>query len=201
MKKVLGSPHSIIWSYFSLLRNLSYHSTEITDTNEKRENNLLIILMAVTVVETFYNIYFSLLVSDKKYQKHREKILKDVKNPNFSFEKKLKEWPILLFDKNIQFGAGIGQKFSNLKNLRNKLLHFLPEYKNIEFSNIKIESVVDISIYNDLDKFDATNCPSMILDFISELFILANCPKEKVGHQIHIWFGNLSRIKLTQICQ
>jgi len=58
MKKVLGSPHSIIWSYFSLLRNLSYHSTEITNTNEKRENNLLVILMAVTVVEAFYKFFF-----------------------------------------------------------------------------------------------------------------------------------------------
>lgn len=134
--------------------------------------------MAVTTVETFYNIYFSILVSNNKYQKHKERIFGDIKNSKFSFEKKLKEWPILFFGKNISFGKGIGQKFSKLKELRISLLHFLPEYKTIELPNIKIKSVLDISIYEDLDKFDASNCPALVLDFISELFIVANYPKE-----------------------
>ncbi len=178
MKTVLGSPHSIIWTYFNLLRNLSYQTDKIKNVKEKRENNLLVILMAVTTVETFYNIYFSILVSNPNYLEYKERILGDIKNSKYPFEKKLKEWPILLFKKNIEFGKGIGQKFAKLKEIRNKLLHFLPDYKSIEITNLKIESVLDISVYEDLDKFDATNCP-----------------KEKIGHQIHIWFGDLSKLK------
>ncbi len=194
---VIGSPHSIIWSYFSLLKNLSWHSDEVNSAKEKRENNLLVILMTITVVETFYNLFFSLLVSSDKYQIHKERILSDIRDTKYSFEKKLKEWPDVLFHKNVEFGKGIGQKFLTIKDKRNKLLHFLPEYKNLETSNLKLESEVDISIYEELDKFDAKSCPSLILDFVSELFIVANHPPERVGHLIHIWFGDLTKLRKT----
>jgi len=54
--------------------------------------------------------------------------------------------------------------------------------------------LIDISEYENLNEEIAKNSSELVLDFTSEIFLLAGCKKENIPHQIHLWFGDLSRI-------
>ena len=195
MEKVLGSPQSILWVYYNILRILilDFHNT--TDENEKKEKAFLVIIVSVTIIDAFLNIYFFLLVSEEKYSYHMEQIKNEIKKTSFPLDKKVNQWPMLLFNKNVDFGSGVGQKFMNLKNLRNKLLHFQSDHNELDIQNIKISKLLDITIYEELAQYDVDSCQSIVLDLASEIFRLVGIQKDKIPHFIHSWFGDLSRIK------
>jgi len=124
--KVLSTPNRIVWSYFSALRRMCYQVEEHSHESHKREDAVLCVITAVTVVEVFLNVYFRILISEEPYKHAEEKIKSDLKR-KVSLDTKLKEWPKDVFGKKINFGSGAGQKFMELKNLRNGLVHFSSE--------------------------------------------------------------------------
>jgi hypothetical protein len=195
-KKTLASNQSILWSYYNVLRSLVFENKKATNSNEKRENALLVIIMSITIIEAFLNIYFYLLVSEEKYFKHSEQISKEIKNTSFSLDKKIRLWPKLLFNKDIDLGRGVGQMFQELKKLRNKLLHFHSDHFKSEFNNIKITKLLDISAFEKLAEYDVNSCTSIVLDFASEIFRLSGVPDNKIDSAIHVWFGDVSRRKI-----
>lgn len=148
--KVLAGNQLILWSYYNILRSLVFDNKKTANFNEKRENALLVIIMSITIIEVFLNIYFYLLASEKKYFKHFEQISKEIKNTSFSLDKKIRLWPKLLFNKGIDLGRGAGQKFQDLKKLRNELIHFHSDHYESEFDNIKITKLLDISAFEKL---------------------------------------------------
>ena len=190
----LGSPNSIIWTYFRILTNSSNKISSIENEKEKKETIFITIIIAITVIEAFINIYFTLLIESEKYSSHRKKILYDLQK-RISLDRKVKTWPKLLFKKNIDFYKGAGKEFKELKIIRNKLVHFIADYKNRDVGNIRINKLIDISEYEKLNEDYAKNIPEVVLDFTSEIFLLSGCKKENIPHQIHLWFGDLSRIK------
>ena len=198
MNKVLASNQTIIWSYYNILRNLVFDYKDARSEKEKKEKAVLVIIISVTIIETFMNIYFFLIASEEKYSEHFEQITKEIKNTSFSLDKKIKQWPKLLLNKEIDLGRGVGQKFQNLKNLRNKLLHFQSEHNELIVENIKINKLLDISVYENLIEYDVESCPSVVLDFASEIFRLVGIPENKIGGFIHNWFGDLSRRKIPE---
>lgn len=192
MNKALASNQSILWSYYNVLRSLVFDNKKTTNASEKRENALLVIIMSVTIIEAFLNIYFYLLVSEKKYFKHFEQISKEIKNTSFSLDKKIRLWPKLLFNKDIDLGSGVGQKFQELKKLRNELLHFHSDHYESKFDNIKITRLLDITAFEKLAEYDVNSCTSIVLDFASEIFRLSGVTENKMDSAIHLWFGDLS---------
>jgi hypothetical protein len=134
------------------------------------------------------------LIDNDKYSKHQKKILVDLEKKRPLWDK-VNTWPKLLFKKKIDLTKGAGKEFNKLKDIRNKLVHFAPNYRNIDLGNFRINNLVDISQYEKIDIEIAKNSPKIVLDFASELFRLAGCKSGNIKQQIHIWFGDLSRIK------
>jgi hypothetical protein len=193
MKKVLASNQTMIWTYYRILCNLAYDYDEHDSDDTKKEKVLLAITMTVTVIETFMNIYFFLMASEDKYSKYSEQITSEITNTSFSLDKKIKTWPKLLLNKEIDLGKGVGQRFQKLKTLRNKLLHFQSDHNEINVGHVKISKMLDISVYESLVDYDIESCPDLVLDFASEIFRLVGIPEDKIGGFIHVWFGDLSR--------
>jgi len=196
MNKVLASNQTIISSYYNILRKLVFDYKDAINENEKKEKALLVVIMSVTIIEAFLNIYFYLLVSEEKYSQHFEQISKEISNTSYSLDKKIKNWPVLLFNKGLDLGSGVGQKFQNLKNLRNELLHFQSDHNELVVENIRISKLLDITVYEKLAEYDVESCQTIVLDFASEIFRLVGIQENKIGAFIHLWFGDLSRRKL-----
>lgn len=195
MDKVLSSSPAIICSYYNILRNLVFDFKNSANDNEKREKALLVIILSVSIVETFFNIYFYLLVSEEKYSQHFDQISKEIGDTLYSLDKKIKNWPMLLFNKRIDLGLGVAQKFQNLKKLRNKLLHFHSNHNELDVENFKLTKLLDITIYEKLSEYDVEGCNTIVLDFASEVFRIVGIEENKIGNLIHLWFGDLSRKK------
>ena len=87
------------------------------------------------------------------------------------------------------------RKFQNLKKLRNDLLHFHSNHNEFEVENFKLNKLLDITSYEKLSEYDVEGCITIVLDFASEIFRLVGIDENKIGNFIHIWFGDLSRIK------
>ena len=190
--KTLASNQSILRSYYSILQNLVLEHKKAKTRNDKRDKCLLIIFLSVTIVEAFINIYFLLLASENKYNKNFKQISNELKK-HISLENKINNWPKIFFEKGLNFKDGTGKEFKDLKDLRNKLVHFQSEHNEERLGYYLFKKLLNISEFEQLSEFDAVKCPVIVLDFVSEIFRLAGIKENKIGASIHLWFGDLSR--------
>lgn len=152
--KVLSSPNKMVWSYFSALRRMCYRVEEHSTQRYKKEDSALCIIMAVTVAEVFLNVYFRILISESAYKHAENKIQNDLQK-RVTLDKKLKEWPKEVFGKNMDFGSGAGQRFMELKNKRNELVHFSSTWETVEVPGITISGLADTSVFEMLGEHSA----------------------------------------------
>jgi hypothetical protein len=194
MEKTLSSPNSMVWSYFEALRRLCYGVESHANDSHKKQDAALCVILSVTGVEVFLNVYFRILISEEPYKHAKQRILSDLER-QVPFDRKLKDWPYLVFGEKIKFGSGIGQKFSNLKNLRNKLVHFSSTHESIEVPGITINGVADTTAYNSLNEHAANEALETAEKFICEIFRLRGIEEENICHALHSWTGKVPDIK------
>jgi hypothetical protein len=104
---------------------------------------------------------------------------------------KIKRWPSAVFGKNLNLGEGIGQLFTNLKILRNKLVHFSSSHETINLRGIRIQCMADTSIYTSLDAHSAVNALEVAEQFICEIFRLRGIDENECPHALHSWTGKV----------
>jgi hypothetical protein len=147
----LSSPNAMVWNYFRTLRRLvDGIQNSDADADTKRQDIALVILMSVTVVEAFFNIFFRVVVSEPGFQAHEEKVKKRT-----TLDSKFKEWPLKILGSGIDVNTGIGHDFLRLKERRNQLMHFTSTHTSLQLGGIVIEGVCDTSIYDELSPDDA----------------------------------------------
>ena len=74
----LSSPNRIIWRYFTALRRLVNGIEHERDEGVKRENAALCVILAVTIVESFLNVFFRVVVSETGFTVNAKIILRDM---------------------------------------------------------------------------------------------------------------------------
>lgn len=192
MNKVVSSPNTIVWQYFQALRRLCYAIEQHEDHDKEiiQQDAALGVILAITGVEIFLNVYFRVLVDEEPYKHAAAYILNDLEN-QVSLEKKIKKWPSTVFGKKLNLGAGVGQLFTNLKTLRNKLVHFSSSHETIELPGFKIQGMADTSIYALLNAKSATNTLEVAEQFICEIFALRGISEQKCPHALHAWTGKV----------
>lgn len=178
----------MIWSYFSALRRMCYQIEEHSSDRHIKEDAALCVITAVTVVEVFLNVYFQILISEQAYTHAKEKIENDLR-AQVSLDKKLKEWPEAVFGKKINFGSGAGQKFMELKNLRNGLVHFSSSWETIEIPGVTINGLADTSAFNSLGEHSAIQALTTAEGFLAEVFRLRGIKEEDMSEALHAWTG------------
>jgi hypothetical protein len=194
MEKTLSSPNSMVWSYFEALRRLCYRVESHENNSHKTQDAALCVILAVTGVEVFMNVYFRILITEEPYKHAKQRILNDL-DKQAPLDRKLKEWPKLVFGEKIKFGSGIGQKFSKLKNTRNKLVHFSSTHEPIEVPGVTINGMADTTVYNSLGKHAANEALEVAEGFIGEIFRLRGIHENEICHALHSWTGKVPEIK------
>lgn len=186
--KILSTPNKMVFSYFSALRRMCYQVEKHSTESHKREDSLLCIITAVTVVEVFLNVYFRILISESAYKHAENKVQEDLQK-RVSLDRKLKEWPKEVFGKKIDFGTGAGQRFMELKNLRNDLVHFSSTWEIVEVPGITIRGLADTSVFELLGEHSAIQALETAEEFLIEIFRMRGIKEADIPSALHSWTG------------
>lgn len=190
----LSSPNKMIWSCFrSLQRNIENLEGEELNLDTVKDIAASSIVLSVTAVETFINMYFRVLVEEEKYQAHKGTVLAESKPQNgnraMGLEQKLNSWPNKILNKNINFNKGIGKEFDDLREARNILTHFTSDYKTLTIDSVVIKGLADTKAFDNLNKMDAIKAMRVAKEFIEHILLLSELKEEQVPHAIHSWTG------------
>lgn len=187
-KQILASPNRIIWNYLKGLRRSSRRCVYEKDLDIQKEDAAQCIMLSVTIIDAFLNLYFQILVNSEKYKDFKAAFDNDLRR-KITIDRKIKEWPKLLFNREMDLGKGAGQRFYNLKNKRNALVHFSSAYETLEIPNIIVNGLADVSCYDSLTPQDAKDAVEATEDFMREVFKVSGTPEEKIPHSMHLWAG------------
>ncbi|MDH5181921.1 MAG: hypothetical protein OEZ39_05480 [Gammaproteobacteria bacterium] len=154
----------------------------------ERKYSALIIIMSVTVVETFMNVFFKMLVESEEYIIHREWVNADI-NKRVCIEEKLRKWPIAVFGQCIQFDQGAGQQFQAIKMIRNFLVHFTSKHETVGVLDGFIEGMADTTEYDALKKEDAILAVRSTEGMIEEVLKVSGVNEVQLVGAIHYWTG------------
>lgn len=86
----LSSPNRMIWNYFEALRRLVTNLGHANDEAELKQNVAVSIMLSVTVVEAFLNIFFRVVVSEAGFTQHEQMVLDNLSERK-SLDYKLKK--------------------------------------------------------------------------------------------------------------
>jgi hypothetical protein len=184
-KQVLASSNSMVREYLEILRRISSGLSSVADENELRQNICLCILLAVTTVETFLNLFFQIQVNQSKFRQHKRYIL-DCLTKRKSIDYKIKNWPEKVFDKSVDFTKGIGKDFLELKELRNQLMHFSSS-ETFSIDGVDLHNVSDISFYDSLKMRDAEKAYSTVFGIIEEILKLSGLTGPQLSGRMLHW--------------
>lgn len=182
----LSSPQHMIWEYYASLKRQTARAAESIERYEPQDTSLAVIL-TVTVAEIFFNLYFRVIVSEPAFQEHEDKLLKEL-NGRISLEQKMRKWPKRILGEDLNFDSDHIKAFTELKNLRNSLVHFTSTHTSIELPGpIIISGLADTSIYSSLTAEVAIHCPEIIRGFAYEVFRVRGIENREWA--FHSWFG------------
>lgn len=190
MKQYLASPNGIIWNYFKALGRLVRDIGNLNE-EEQKQSSVLSIFLSVTIVEAFLNIYFRIVVDEQPFIVHRDLFLSDL-NERKSLDYKIKNWPTKIFGRGIDLTKGIGEKFIQLKEKRNSLMHFQSTHQTIEFDKgMSICGLTDTTVYETLSVEDAISAVATAEGVLEEIFKLRGVSQESIPQHMHLWTGKV----------
>jgi len=184
----LSSPNGMIWRYFRMLRRLAASAQRATDEDEAKEITALCIILGVTVVEAFLNIYFRVLVSESGFAQHHARIQADL-DQRRSLEYKLRHWPAAVLGRSIDRSLPAAKAFDALKSRRNRLMHFTSSHATAELPGMALHGLADISVYDTLVPADASTALETAENMLLLLFRLRGIPETRLPQELHSWTG------------
>jgi hypothetical protein len=182
----------MVWELFEALRRLCIRVTEAHATQDAtavRQDSALCIILAVQCVEVFFNIYFRVLISESAFAHADKRISADLQKTQFGLDRKIKEWPKLVFGEKLSFDKGVGQRFVELKNLRHTLMHFTSSHETIAIPGVAIHGMADTSAYESLSAETAIEALHTAEAFLCEVFTLRGISTENLPYALHSWTG------------
>lgn len=190
--RTLSSPNRLVWELFQALRRLCFRVTEAHATQDAaalRQDAALCIILAVQCVEVFFNIYFRVLISEPAFAHAAGRISSDLQKTQFGLDRKIKEWPKLVFGRKLSLEKGVGQRFVALKNLRHTLTHFTSSHETFAIPGVAIHGLADTSAYESISAESAIKALHTAEAFLCEVFTLRGICSENLPHALHSWTG------------
>lgn len=186
----LSTPNQMVWEYYDCLRRQAWRTTACTE-RELHQEVALTIFLAVTVIEIFLNGYFRVIVSEGPFQHCEKDFLKDI-DARISLERKCREWPRRVLGTSLDTENDHVKAFMDLKELRNKLVHFVSSHESIELpGNVTIHGLADTTPYRTLTSEVAVRCLETVKGFAYEVFRLRGIQLSEGPHAFHAWFGEV----------
>ena len=146
----------------------------------------LCIFQSITTVETFLNLYFRVIVSEKEFKRHEKYFLKTIEDRK-SLEYKLNNWPKMILGHSLDLDTGIGKAFVELKKLRNSLMHFVSSHETVKIPNMEIQGLANIDHFQNLRIEDAKNALTVAEKFLCEIFRLRGIKEEGFNYMLRLW--------------
>ena len=186
----LSSPNRMVWQYFHALRRLVCDLKIEQDEELVKQNAALAILLSVTVVEAFLNVYFRVIVSESDFLVHRQRVINDLDRRR-SLDYKIKNWPKVVLGKSLNIEAPTPKAFMKLKDRRNALMHFTSTHESLEFPDFEVHGLADTTLFDSLQESDAVEALSVAKGMLCEFFRLRGVPEPQLKHALHFWTGEL----------
>jgi hypothetical protein len=186
-RQVYTTSNGMVLEYIKILDRVVNELNSISDKRVRVQNILLSILLSIAVVETFINLFFQVTVLKSPYSLHKEFIANSLKSFK-SIDFKIKKWPKMVFGKELDLTTGIGKQFVDLKNLRNRLMHF-STLGNVKIDGKGFDTFSDISFYESLEIPDAHNASNVAEETILEILKLSGLTGDKLTSQRLRWTG------------
>lgn len=190
MTQTYSSPNRIVWDYFLSLRLLEENARKAASPELARQSAALAVIMAVTVVEVFLNLWFRVRVEERNIPGERESLLRDL-SARISVDRKLKQWPKRYLTRTIDFEQGAGSELMKLKELRNSIVHFTSSHEGIDLAGVAIQGLADTTSYDALDGNAASWALRTAESFIAELLSAAGYAATDIPHVLHAWAGKV----------
>lgn len=193
--RALSSPNHIVCELFQALRRLCARVAEAhsaKDESALRQDVAICVILAVQCVEVFFNVYFRVLISEPAYAHAAEKISEDLVRTQCGLDRKIKDWPKLVFGQKLPLDRSAGQRFIELKNLRHKLMHFTSSHETLAIPGVSIHGLADTTAYESLSAQDALEALHAAEAFLCEVFTLRGIVPNDLPHALHSWTGRLA---------
>jgi hypothetical protein len=188
----LSSPNRIVWEYFESLRRLVLQSRDGEDESTRRQSAALSVVMSVTVVEVFFNLWFRVRAEERHSPEEVAMLISELGHPRpWSLDRKLKHWPKRYLGKELDLDHGPGAEFIKVKTLRNSIVHFSSTHTTFEHENVVVRGLADTTAYDGLSFENARSALFAAEDVIGEVFALASVTPENIRHMLHQWAGRV----------
>lgn len=190
--RVLASPNRMVSELFEALRRLCVRVREAESSQDKsalRQDASVCIILSEQCVEVFFNVYFRVLISEAAYAHAVQEISADMARTTCGLDRKIKNWPEIVFGKRLPLDRGAGQEFVALKNLRHKLMHFTSSHETFSIPGVTIHGLADVSAYEALSAKSAIEALHTAEAFLCEVFILHGISQDNLCHALHSWTG------------
>lgn len=186
----LSSPNRIVWEYFETLRRLVVESRDSEGDSTRRQSAALAVVMSVTVVEVFFNLWFRVRAEERHSQAEIAQLVSELGYPRpWSLDRKLKHWPKRYLGKELDLTTGVGAEFMRIKALRNSIVHFNSSHTTFDHENVVVRGLADTTDYDELSFEKARSALFAAEGVIGEVFLLAGVAPENVPHMLHGWAG------------
>jgi hypothetical protein len=190
MSPTLSSPNRLVRAYASIAWALAHEAANAPSEEVSREKSAAAIVMAIACVETYWNVFAQLWLSQNPEFPHRLQVEADLRQKK-NLGRKNEDWPLLFFGKKVDLGSGPGQRFKFWLDSRNRLMHFNSEAHQFEHENIIIMGLIDTTAYESLKPEDGIASIRAAEEFIEYLLRLQAIPEEQVPHAMHHWVGRV----------
>ena len=188
----LSSPNRIVWEYFEALRRLVVDSRKAESESVRRQNAALAVVMAVTVVEVFLNVWFRVRAEEHHSKNDVMRLISELGHPRpWSIDQKLKHWPKRYLGQSIDLENGPGAEFMQVKKVRNSIVHFSSTHISIKHENVVVHGLAETTDYDELSYEKAKRALFAAEDLVGEIFSLAGVAPENVRHMLHLWAGRI----------
>ena len=185
-----SSPNRIVWQFYEALRRSAVRARGADERHVQQEVAVSIFL-AVTTVEVFLNVFFRLVVEEEGYREYKEQLLQDLLPPFLSLDKKIKQWPRQILGTQIDLDAGPGREFVDLKNLRNKLMHFTSTHETLKLPGFRVEGLPNTAVFDSLTVTYSERAVGAVEGFLQAVFGAKGLSVGSVSKNLHFWTGKV----------
>ena len=185
-----SSPNRIVWDYFWSLRLLEENARKAPSAELARQSTALAVVMAVTVVEVFLNLWFRVRIEERNNPGERDAFLKELA-ARISLDRKVKQWPPRYLAGALNFTSGAGAEFMKLKELRNSIIHFTSSHESVDLGNVAIHGLAETTEYDSLTAANASWALQTAEELVAEVFRLAGIATNEVPNALHAWAGRV----------
>lgn len=170
----LSSPNRIVWEWFTALKRLVAQSCSTEREADRRQCSALAVVMSVTVVEVFLNLWFRVHAEHNYTSEVVAILVSELEHPlPWSLDKKLRNWPNPYLGNELDLSSGPGTEFMRIKDLRDSIIHFNSTHTTLSYEGIEIQGLADTTDYDSLFYDKARNALFAAVNLITEVFNLA----------------------------